>query len=234
MYRSMTAGCLGLGLMWIAASISPAADPAVPAGYAAARMMARESSPHAEARRSAFMKLDITKGEPAPATAGTAPMTIDDLKTMLDNMGYEVKVDQYKDGSKYLTTNIPHSSWTFIFTFDLSPDKTNWWIGSYLGDVKDPSKVRADRLLKVLELENSAWPGYYAYFSQPQTVYYYRPLTNSNVKPALLRTTLESSMDSMMQTADTWDPANWSTAPATPTPTTTPGATPPAAATSSK
>ena len=214
MYRPITAMGTGFVLMWIAVSISPAADPTKQATTNVARTMATESAAHAEARRASVIKLDIEKGDATPAANGEGRLNIDELKTMLDNMGYDAKLDQYNDGTKYATVKIPHSNCTFAFNFHLSPDKTNWCLSSYLGDVKDPATVRADRLLKVLELENNAWPAYYTYSSKSNTVYYYRPVANSNLKPALLRTTLENAMDSMFQTSDTWDPANWSTAPA--------------------
>jgi hypothetical protein len=174
------------------------------------RRVGAETAAQADMRRSLQRKLDIPKGDPAavaPTPAGS--VTIESLNTMLDAMGYDPKLGNYNDGSHYVTIAVPRSSYTISVSFDLSPDKSNIWLSVYLNDVKDPDKAPTDTLLKLLEVENGIWPTYISYNTSAKTLYAYRPLKNQDLKPALMRTTIESYLSNVESTASLWDTSTW-------------------------
>ncbi|HWA98940.1 MAG TPA: hypothetical protein VG713_10630, partial [Pirellulales bacterium] len=206
MFRLIAVGCLGVLLIGNAAR---SADPGrVPGTAATTQRIAPETAAQAEARR-ASRKLDIAKGDVSTPGTAVKRLTVDDINTMLQNFGYETTPGQYNDGSKYVSVKIPRGDWTFSFTFDLSSDQSNIWLSAWLGTVKDPSMVRADRLLPLLEAEGNVWPGYFAYHSDSKDVYFYRPIVNSNLTPVTMRQTLDGAMDSMQSTGDLWNLDNW-------------------------
>jgi len=172
-----------------------------------------ETPSQANARFESRGKLDIPKGEPItpPATAGT--LTVDGMKTMLENMGYEPKLAEYASGSKYIVCPITRGTWTFGFSIDLGPDGSMWWFSMYLGEVKEPEKATPAALLKVIESELAIWPSFFVYSSGVKGIFMYRPLRNADLKPAVLRTNLETMMGNVESTAAVWDTSKWSGSP---------------------
>jgi hypothetical protein len=163
--------------------------------------------------RSAFRsKLDIPKGDTSGPAPGGVVLTIESLSTMLENMGYEPKSGQYNDGAKYLTISIPRNTWTFAIGLDLSPDKSQIWLSSYLAEVKEPEKVKAEQVFKLLEANNSIWPCYFVYYTSSKGLSIYRPLKNLDVKPVLMKNTLEAHMNAIETTAALWDVSKWTAA----------------------
>ncbi len=165
-----------------------------------------ESPAQANTRFSRF-KLDIAKGDPAPAASGA--LTVESMNTMLENMGYEPKVGQYSDGGKYITANVTRGIWTISVSFDLSPDKSKIWLSVFLTKVNDPTKVPLASALKLLDAEANVWPSYFAYSTQYNTIYIYRPLQNADVKPAVLRATIDAFMTNIDSTSAAWESDAW-------------------------
>ncbi len=203
----------------LGATLAPAAEPAraSAADAKAVRRAGIDSPGQIDARKTFRSKLDIAKGDStAPASGGVA-LTTESLATMLENMGYEPKTGQYSDGSKYLSLAVARGTWTFGIGLDISPDKSQIWLSSYLAEVKEPDKVKPEPLMKLLEANNSVWPCYFVYFTQSKGLSLYRPLKNLDVKPALLKNTLEAHMNAIETTAPLWDVAKWTdSAPAAP------------------
>jgi hypothetical protein len=190
--------------MLISAAVS-AAEPAK-----SVRRVGSESAAQADMRRSLQRKLDIPKGDPAAvAPAPTGSVTIESLQSMLDAMGYEPKLGNYNDGSHYVLLAVPRPNYTITVSLDLSPDKSNIWMSVFLNEVKDPDKAPTATLLRMLEVENGIWPTYLSYNSNAKTFYAYRPLKNQDLKPALMRTTIESFLTNIEATASLWDTSTW-------------------------
>lgn len=168
-----------------------------------------ESPGQLKSRNAFRSKLDIPKGDTTGPAPGGVVLTIDSLQTMLENMGYEPKTGQYGDGTKYVTVSIARGTWTFAIGLDLSPDKSQIWLSSYLVEVKEPSQVKPEPLYKLLEANNAIWPCYFVYFTSSNGLSIYRPLKNLDVKPALLKNTLESHMNAIESTAGLWDASKW-------------------------
>lgn len=168
-----------------------------------------ESPGQLKSRNAFRSKLDIPKGDTTGPAPGSVVLTMESLQAMLENMGYEPKAGQYSDGAKYLTVAIPRGTWTFAIGFDLSPDKSQIWLSSYLAEVKEPSKVKPEPLYKLLEANNAIWPCYFVYFTSSNGLSIYRPLKNLDVKPALMKNTLESHMTAIESTAGLWDVSKW-------------------------
>lgn len=168
-----------------------------------------ESPGQLQSRNLFRSKLDIPKGDTTGPAPGGVVLTVDSLETMLENMGYEPKAGKYNDGTKYLTVSIARGTWTFAIGLDLSPDKSQIWLSSYLAEVKDPAKVKPEPLLKLLEANNAIWPCYFVYFTSHNGLSIYRPLKNLDLKPALLKNTLESHMNAIESTAGLWDVSKW-------------------------
>lgn len=206
--------CLSLPLVacLLGASLAHAADNTPRADQKGVRRAGIEGPGQLKARDVFRSKLDIPKGDATPTT-GAVALTVESLGTMLENMGYEPKIGQYSDGSKYISVLISRNTWTFGIGFDLSPDKSQIWLSSYLAEVKEPNSVKPEYLFKLLEANNAVWPCYFVYFTQSKGLSLYRPLKNQDVKPALLKNTLESHMNAIESTAGLWDVSQWSGAP---------------------
>jgi hypothetical protein len=174
-----------------------------------------ETPAQANLRNAARSKLDIPKGDLAPG--GTATASVEGIKTMLENMGYEPKVGDYTSGAKFVFLSIKRGTWTFAITFDLGGDKTVIWLNAFLGSIAEPAKVNPEALLKLIEVDNAIWPSYFVYFSGPKGLYMYRPVKAAELKPAVLRKALDDFMDSVETTGPLWDQSKWvDAAPAAP------------------
>jgi hypothetical protein len=124
-------------------------------------------------------------------------------------MGYEPKVGNYTDGSKYITANITRGTWNISVSFDMSSDKSMIWFSVFLTKVADPTKVPVAAALKLLESAAAVWPSYFVYSTQNNTIYIYRLLPNSNIKAATLRTALDAFMSNIDSTSAAWNSDTW-------------------------
>src|SRR5215469_4421195 len=85
---------------------------------------------------------------PAPAqkTAPIAgPLTDDGLLTLLQNMGYQPKVEKLQKTSIY-TITITQGTWTYYVDVSLSDDKDQLWISCPVANCPKDGKVPAEKL----------------------------------------------------------------------------------------
>jgi hypothetical protein len=217
-------GLLGCG--WNVALLLGAEDTKPAAVGAAVRVVgkdgAKQANLHAEALK--MSKLDMSRGDAtAPPAAPSAGITLESLKAMIEGLGYEPKLNTFADGSQNCEVAFPRGTWSIYVNMSLSPDKSNLWMTVLLTSVPDPAKASGAAVLSLLEKEDAVWPGYITYYSGPKTLWLSRPMKTDALKPAMLRSNLESMADSIIATAPQWDTSKWSeataTAPAPPAPT---------------
>ncbi len=183
-----------------------AADAAKPPTPAGRIKLGVETPAQANDRFSRF-KLDIPKGDPAPAASGA--LTIESLATMLEGLGYENKVSLYSDNSKYIDLTLSRGNWNITTSVDLSPDKSMFWLTVYLTKVEDPTKAPLTAALKLLESEAAVWPSYFTYNTKSNLIYITRPVPNGNLKATTLRPILDSFLTNIDSTTEAWLSATW-------------------------
>jgi hypothetical protein len=119
-----------------------------------------------------------------------APLTDDSLKEMLENMGYDVKVEKQEKTSVY-TVKIDQGTWTYFINVALSNDKDQLWITSAVTDVPADGKVPAEMLLRLLEENDHIGPGAVFYDKKFKKIKVGMALLNhGGVTPAVLHTYL--------------------------------------------
>ena len=134
-----------------------------------------------------------------PATADK--LTEDQLKDMLEKMGYEVKAEG-QPGSRYF--EVQESRW--FLDISLSSDGSTIWCSAGLAKIPNAAKAPSDKLLGLLSA-NGSW-GYFAYFSQNQLLVIERDVPNKGVTPASLKKTLGNLASVMTDTQSLWTGEN--------------------------
>jgi hypothetical protein len=120
----------------------------------------------------------------------TAPLTDESLLTMLQNMGYDPKIDKVEKTSIY-TLKIDQDKWTYTIDVALSGDKDQLWITSSAADFPADGKVPAEKLLQLLEETNTIGPAAVYTDKQHKNIKVSLPLLNhGGVTPAVFRTYL--------------------------------------------
>src|SRR5262249_21581009 len=130
-----------------------------------------------------------------PATADK--LTEDQLKDMLEKMGYEVKAEG-QPGSRYF--EVSESRW--YLSISLSSDGSTIWCSAVLNKIPTPAKAPSEKLLGLLSASGS-W-GYFTYFSQNKIGVIERDLPNKRVTPAALKKTLSNMASVMTDTQSIW------------------------------
>ncbi len=217
--RSLFVGaCAGIWLSWQALAGLTADPPKSTAPVAKKTMrVGGETAARANKQFAARSKLDIAKGSAPVAPATTAGLSIDALKTMIDNLGFDCTEGTYDSGAKYVDLTIPRANWNFVFRIDGSADNSELWLHTWCCDIDNSDKVKPAALVKLLQAEDTIWPAYFTITADGKSLYLYRPLPNVDIKPASLRTTIEGFMDIIQNTNPQWDATNFNDpAPAAP------------------
>jgi hypothetical protein len=133
-------------------------------------------------------RADDPKPAPKADKPAAVPLTDESLQTMLENMGYTVKVDKLEKTSIY-TVQVEQNTWTYYIDISLSNDKDQLWMVSSLVDYPTDGKVPADMLLRLLEENNNIGPAAVYYDKQYKKIKVGLPLLNhGGVTPAVFRT----------------------------------------------
>jgi hypothetical protein len=151
-------------------------------------------------------------GEPAPKADAPAvkpgQATDDGLKTMLENLGYDVRASKSSDGKPMYYVKLKRDTWEFEVSVALSSDNTELWLTCGVVDLPPTDKVPAEVLEKMLAKSDELGPTHFG-MKKSRRVYLNCPIENKDVTPARLRAALDQLGDDIKGTEDLWNMKKW-------------------------
>lgn len=129
------------------------------------------------------------------------------LKTMLQNMGFNVNETKKKDGTSSFDVDVSITDYTVHPIVELSPSKRYVWIEIPLFEVKegtagfDPSSL--------LIQNDSIGPYFFSLNSSSRKLYLNYPVVNSAVTPAIMKSAMDGAVSVLNSTSSLWDPSKW-------------------------
>lgn len=134
------------------------------------------------------------------------------LKTMLQNMGFNVNETKKSDGTASYDVDVAITDYTVHPIVELSPSKRYIWIEIPLFEVKegtagfDPSSL--------LIQNDSIGPYFFSLNNSSRKLYLNYPVVNSAVTPAIMKSAMDGAVSVLNSTSALWDPSKWKGAPA--------------------
>jgi hypothetical protein len=143
--------------------------------------------------------------KPAPK-AEVGKLTNDQLREMLDDLGYEPQTIELKNGGKRYRVKLNRDGWNFSFDAELSTDRTVVWLSARLSRLPAAGQVRAEPLEKLLAMNTDLCPMHFLVKSDRQLALDL-PLEVIDLTPAELRTRIDGLLSTVKRTYPTWDEA---------------------------
>jgi hypothetical protein len=135
-------------------------------------------------------------------------LTNEALEKMLTDMGYEPKASKSEDGKRtWYNLTIEQDNFTFVLDLSLADGKL--WFSCPLRKVAEPEKVPAEKLWKLLEENDTIYPGSFSYYAQRKQFFYNLAVENRDLTPAKVRSELDRAMGVMRRTYPDWDTSKW-------------------------
>lgn len=128
-----------------------------------------------------------------------SPLTEENLKQMLDNMGFEPK----KVGNGY-QISIKRDTWTFYIHLILSGDKSKIGLNANLGLVENPDAVTAEQWKNLLISNGNIDPSFFFFDKDSKRLYLHRVLDNRGITPSFFRQQIENFCANIKDTGDLW------------------------------
>jgi hypothetical protein len=143
---------------------------------------------------------------------GQTVLTDNGLKLMLQNLGYEPKVEPGTSTFIY-TIQQPSGRYSVPIQVSLAPNKARVWLACALTVIGDDVEVRNCPLLGLLEQTYNFGPAFFSY-SQPENRFYLNlALDNRNISPATMRWAINHASEAVASTAEFWDGKRCSASP---------------------
>ena len=146
-----------------------------------------------------------------PDEPKSTALTIQDLKTMIVNMGHEPKEYKNDKGEVYSLGLRIESTYNYTVFFEFSGNKQWLWATVWLKQLPDP-KVPAEVLKKLLAANNNG-PAHFTYFEKDNMFKVSMVMSNNGIKPAELNRALKMIETAIIQNATAWDPEKWEAKP---------------------
>ncbi|MDB5307316.1 MAG: hypothetical protein JWO38_1518 [Gemmataceae bacterium] len=139
------------------------------------------------------------------------PLTLDTLRTMLENMGYEIEDVKNKDGKVAgFRLKIEQEGWTHRVVVDISPSGQWVWLTSWLTTPPKGTTVPPDIYRKMLEANFTNGLPFFSIDPTDGAPRVQTPLLNRGVvTPAVMRRQVDGLLSTVRQTAGVWDPEKW-------------------------
>jgi|SRR5579883_356818 len=156
-----------------------------------------------------FARGDEPASEPTPVkkTAEVKKLTIDQLRAMLEQMGYEAKPVKLKDGKVIgYDITMDHSGLTVYCRLEMSDSGQLIWLYGTLARTADTS-TPAEVLLAMLAVNLDISPASINYNPKSKKFEVLLTLTNESVTPVKLRAALNAFANGIKQALDTFDKA---------------------------
>ncbi len=147
------------------------------------------------------------KAVPAQEKAKENRLSLTEMKTMFENMGYEPK----ELSPTSFEVKIESNNQTNHVVMTLSPDGSNVWFNAYLVEVKNPEQVPAKAWLNLLEESQRVGPSHFVYYGDIKRIYLVRPMANIDITPVRMRATLNQFVQTIRDTRPIWDSPEYQT-----------------------
>jgi hypothetical protein len=139
-----------------------------------------------------------------------APLTLEALKNMLDQMGYEYEEGKDDKGQvRNYTVTIARDSWTFVITLSVSGNQELVWLFAPLKKLNDTEQVPSSILLKMLSVNGDQGPPMFEFNERTNRFALSMPLLNRGVTPAILRKSLDRLTTQIRGTESLWNADKW-------------------------
>lgn len=138
------------------------------------------------------------------------PGVLDDqaLETMIKNLGYTPRLEKF-NGSNLYWVDVDRQGIRFSISFQISPNKEKIWAIVSVSDLPNIKTASADRLAKLLELNDTIGPCYFRYSAANKRLYMTRTMDTRGVTAALFLDNLERLVDRLVETKSAWMVSNW-------------------------
>jgi hypothetical protein len=144
-------------------------------------------------------------GVPAESSA----LTAQGLKKMMQDMGYVTKDFKNIKGEMIgVSFKVLSHPCDYYVSATLSGDHQWVYLGVWLKPLPTP-KVPADKLKKLLSLNEIIGPAYFSYSERNNEFRLTLPIYNQGIKPAVMRAVLGYLDTDINQYGTTWDPEKW-------------------------
>jgi hypothetical protein len=140
-----------------------------------------------------------------------APLSFDDIKKMLDDMGYDFKEGKSKDpktGDEKLwgySVTIKEGTWTYAFNLSMSGNKEWIYLTSWL---RQPKDVPPDIMKKILLKNSSIGPSSFEMMDSGW-IRLSCPIYNHGINRKSLRTIFGYFTGDIQSTEPLWNPEKW-------------------------
>jgi hypothetical protein len=119
-------------------------------------------------------------------------LTLQEMGTMLENLCYNPKSYNDKDGQLAgYDLEFASGTWTIRCCVSLSRDKSNLWFTCLVAKVTDSANVSSTALLGLLEENRNIWPSYVYFLKSLNGVQLTMPVPNLNLTPGKMRKEVE-------------------------------------------
>lgn len=147
-----------------------------------------------------------------PAKGTGKVLTEPDLFDMLENLGYEVLTKPKEtDAVKRITVKVTRADFPIDIpmTINLSGDKGTLYFFVNLADLTAEDLAKADRLQKLLELNDVSGKNQFRLNPKSKQLWAARFTENVNMTPAVLKKHVESLATTVAETREHWDTKKW-------------------------
>ena len=129
------------------------------------------------------------------------------LKTVLENMGYNVNETKKKDGTSSFDVDMSITDYTVHPIIELSPSKRYIWIEIPLFEV--PANATGFDASALLVQNDSIGPYFFSLNSSSKKLYLNYPILNSAVTPSIVKSAMDGAVSVLNSTSALWDPSKW-------------------------
>ncbi len=147
--------------------------------------------------------------DPKPASRA---LSDDELFTILENMGYEIMVKPKEtDTVKCITVKVTRRDFPIDIpmTVKLSGDKSTVYFFVNLADLTDKKWGDAERLLKLLELNDTGGKNQFRVNPKSKQLWLSRFTDNTDLTPVALKRHIEMLATRVVDTQNHWDAKKW-------------------------
>lgn len=154
--------------------------------------------------------MSVRADEPkSPAKAAPKALTVAELGTMLENLGYELTPTKDDKGQiNGYNTKYTSDGWTITPLFQISPSGRYIWITAVIARVEDVNSVPKEVLLAMLEESFNSGPVHIQLDSKNKNFSTAFAIPNANFMPIDMRTAITKFDESTRSASKAWVDAN--------------------------
>jgi hypothetical protein len=131
------------------------------------------------------------------------------VASMLDSMGMDYRTMTNDTGNTYHNVILKRGDWKFVINISISDSGGYLWLSSPLQKVPDGQSVSPEVLTKMLELNYTYGPTFFAYRPTSRQFFIQRSVANRGITAKVFREKLEEFLTDIQDTQHLWDPKKW-------------------------